>query len=545
MTKKKNPSPPGSVDPRNRMNDLDSRSWLKFQKSWFVWPAQQAHAEVAADFILFFTKQRNAEDQAACIGLIEENTGPLLPVLKKLGREAVIFSPTGKELLAAPSDHTIERQLDYALVEVCDLPGEPQHLQQNIDSWRERLQVLAKRLKPKAYLTIFTRNFDANGQLLPWAWYLGLVLSRLLSIKDEKIGCRSASGKLNLINQTGDLTHDCANRNETPPGEGMQAGWRTGQEVIYCLNFRREENESENVLHEVLPLSNFFSLTPSTPPSSAPDRGAAANFHAQIKTFSRREQALPPSWFVAKPPPREKNVLLHPAKFPESLVTYFLREFSQPGERIFDPMAGTGSALMAALAAQRQAYGLELNPEFHRIACGRVQKYLAETPPAAACKWQLACGDAAAAESYLTLPDTFDYVLTSPPYWDMLRMKGAETQQKRQQAGLLQFYSDDDRDLGNRSDYEEFLADLVKIYLRVAERLAPGRYMTIIVKNIKKRGKIYPLAWHLALRLRESLILCHEQFWCQDDQSLAPFGYRYAWVSNTFHHYCLHFRKPE
>ncbi|MGH7491158.1 MAG: DNA methyltransferase, partial [bacterium] len=192
----------------------------------------------------------------------------------------------------------------------------------------------------------------------------------------------------------------------------------------------------------------------------------------------------------------------------------------------------------------RHAYGIELHPQFHRIASERVQKLLSGMPHAAKPKWRLNCGDAAATRSYRSLPNTFDYVLTSPPYWDMLRMKGAETQQKRRQAGLLQFYSDDKRDLGNRDDYEGFLADLVKVYLRVAERLVAGRYMTIIVKNVKKRGKIYPLAWDLAIHLSRHLILCHEQFWCQDDQRLAPFGYRYAWVSNTFHHYCLHFRKP-
>ncbi|MDZ7344012.1 MAG: DNA modification methylase, partial [candidate division KSB1 bacterium] len=159
-------------------------------------------------------------------------------------------------------------------------------------------------------------------------------------------------------------------------------------------------------------------------------------------------------------------------------------------------------------------------------------------------RWQLQCGDASKAETYGELPDTFHYIITSPPYWDMLRMKGAHTQQQRKQAGLLQFYSDDERDLGNIADYEAFLESLLNLYRLVGGRLVPGRYMTIIVKNVKKKGKIFPLAWDLSLRLRQDFILGREQFWCQDDQKLAPFGYRYAWVSNTFHHYCLHFRKP-
>ncbi|MEJ2600596.1 MAG: hypothetical protein P8Z00_19840, partial [Anaerolineales bacterium] len=67
-------------------------------------------------------------------------------------------------------------------------------------------------------------------------------------------------------------------------------------------------------------------------------------------------------------------------------------------------------------------------------------------------------------------------------------------------------------------------------------------YMTIIVKNIKKGGKIYPLAWDLAKRLGQTYTLKDEKIWCQDDIRLAPYGMGNAWVSNTFHHYCLQFR---
>lgn len=34
------------------------------------------------------------------------------------------------------------------------------------------------------------------------------------------------------------------------------------------------------------------------------------------------------SWFIHNPPPRKENVLLHPAKFPESLVQEFIEFFT-------------------------------------------------------------------------------------------------------------------------------------------------------------------------------------------------------------------------
>ena len=58
-----------------------------------------------------------------------------------------------------------------------------------------------------------------------------------------------------------------------------------------------------------------------------------------------------------------------------------------------------------------------------------------------------------------------DYVLTSPPYWDMLRARGAHTQKSRRETPELDvFYSDDPDDLGNIADYDEFLERLAAIY---------------------------------------------------------------------------------
>ena len=57
------------------------------------------------------------------------------------------------------------------------------------------------------------------------------------------------------------------------------------------------------------------------------------------------------SWFLHNPPPRRRNVLRHPAKFPETLAQEFVEFFTKRGQVVLDPMAGTGSALVAALRA--------------------------------------------------------------------------------------------------------------------------------------------------------------------------------------------------
>ncbi len=248
------------------------------------------------------------------------------------------------------------------------------------------------------------------------------------------------------------------------------------------------------------------------------------------------------SWFIHNPPPRRAGVLVHPAKFPETLAREFIEFFTKQDEAVLDPMAGTGSTLVAALRARRNSYGIELNPKYVDIARAAIAE---ERSRLGKSFHDLACdirqGDATAILQK-DLP-RINYVLTSPPYWDMLHARGGATQKRRRSTAALDvLYSDDPRDLGNVHDYDVFLAHLVSAYAALKPLLVSRAYLTIIVKNVKKGGKIYPLAWDLGRELGRIYSLKDEKVWCQDNQALAPYGLGSAWVSNTFHHYCLQFR---
>ncbi len=245
------------------------------------------------------------------------------------------------------------------------------------------------------------------------------------------------------------------------------------------------------------------------------------------------------SWFVHNPPPRGKDVLLHPAKFPETLAGEFIEFFTKRGETVLDPMMGTASALVAALEAGRNAVGVELLPKYAEIGEERLRD--TELPLGEGPSFRVICGDARDLLEFGV--GEVDYCLTSPPYWDMLRRKGFETQKEREEKGLDVHYSDDANDFGNIDDYEQFVDGVCEVYRAVAELLRPRRYLTVVVKNVKKGGTIYPLAWDLGRRVGEFLKLKDEKIWCQDNQRLAPYGMGNAWVSNTMHHYCLNFRK--
>ena len=252
------------------------------------------------------------------------------------------------------------------------------------------------------------------------------------------------------------------------------------------------------------------------------------------------------SWFIHNPPPRSKDVIRHPAKYPETLAQEFIEFFTKPGQIVIDPMVGTGSTLVAALNAKRHSYGIELNPEYASIARQAVAEERNQLGNAAeGIIAEVINGDAANIQDHINkyqIPP-IDYLITSPPYWNMLHARGSVSQQTRRSSTELDvYYSDHPKDLGNIKDYTEFLDSLVNIYASLKAHLRPKAYLTIIVKNVKKGGRIYPLAWDLAKLLTSYYSLKDEKIWCQDNQRLAPYGFGNAWVSNTFHHYCLQFR---
>jgi DNA modification methylase len=222
----------------------------------------------------------------------------------------------------------------------------------------------------------------------------------------------------------------------------------------------------------------------------------------------------------------------HPATFSPTLISDFIKFFTKEKMIVLDPFLGIGSTLVACDRTNRIGYGIELNRKFAEAAKKRVSK-----------KQIIIEGDAMNLDKYNI--GEVDYCITSPPYLNMLH-KVDVNQKIRQNNGLFTKYSDDPRDLGNITDYNIFMGKILTIFDKVYDKMKNGAYLTIIVQNIINKDVMTPFAWDLAIRLSSpphKFVLKKEKIWCQDHKNLHPFGYPYAWVSNTHHHYCLVFRK--
>jgi site-specific DNA-methyltransferase (adenine-specific) len=75
---------------------------------------------------------------------------------------------------------------------------------------------------------------------------------------------------------------------------------------------------------------------------------------------------------------------LHLTQKPLSVLTPLLEAFSQKGQTVVDPFAGSGSTLIAARDLSHDFIGIELDPQYHAIAKQRLAKIDCE--PIAGCQ---------------------------------------------------------------------------------------------------------------------------------------------------------------
>ena len=260
------------------------------------------------------------------------------------------------------------------------------------------------------------------------------------------------------------------------------------------------------------------------------------------------------SWFVAdsRRYHRNKDTELHPARFPEEMVARFLTFFTKAGGWVLDPFAGSGATLMACSETDRHGVGIELSPRFAAVARQRLDLLPDQVVIGGDCRradqpgfWAPAL-DAGCPQ--LDGRPQFDLILTSPPYWRMLRTtRGGvvSTQQERAAQGLATHYSEDDADLGNLTDYDAFVEALGGVFDGLAPLLKPRRYLVIILQNLRDPdGVVRPLAWDVARRVSRSYLFQGERIWCQNTKKLGIWGYPKTFVPNYHHHYCLIFRRP-
>lgn len=70
----------------------------------------------------------------------------------------------------------------------------------------------------------------------------------------------------------------------------------------------------------------------------------------------------------------------HPAVFPVGLPEFIIKAYSEPGDIVYEPFAGSGSTLIAAENTGRVCYASELAPEYVDLICRRYMRMFPNGP---------------------------------------------------------------------------------------------------------------------------------------------------------------------
>ena len=79
-------------------------------------------------------------------------------------------------------------------------------------------------------------------------------------------------------------------------------------------------------------------------------------------------------WDIPNVKSRHPEKTIHPCQFPIELVERCVLALTNENDIVYDPFAGVGSSLIAALKNGRQAYGTELMQEYIDIGLERIEK---------------------------------------------------------------------------------------------------------------------------------------------------------------------------
>lgn len=250
---------------------------------------------------------------------------------------------------------------------------------------------------------------------------------------------------------------------------------------------------------------------------------------------------LTKSFWLSEKCQYDKFAFQHPAPFLIKDIEKLVSMFTKKEMVVLDPFSGIGTTLVACNNLGRKGIGIELNKKYCDLTVQRLNEL------GGGHNQQIVCGDSL--QEIPKLKGKIDYCITSPPYHNILKNNGQglriKKAEKRSGARIgVDYYSENENDLGNQESYQAFLNLFRKIMLAVYKKLNDKKYTTIIIsdftvdkKEVCVQGDIVELMEGIGFEFSGTTILL------QDNKPLYPFGYPFAYKINHQHQNIITFRK--
>ncbi len=240
---------------------------------------------------------------------------------------------------------------------------------------------------------------------------------------------------------------------------------------------------------------------------------------------------------------------LHPAPYSFQDIEHLILFFTKKGMKVLDPFGGVGSTAKACELNNRYCTSIELQKKWNNLAKERL-----ETEVGIGCSknHSFLLGDSRTVLK--TLDDSsFDFMVTSPPYWSILNKKADHKVKKERLSNNLDtnYSENDENDLANIENYDNFLEILVnEIFMECGRVIKPHKYMCLVVSDFRNKSKFISFHSDLIQKINNKITpdnyrinLQGIKILIQNHKSLLPYGYPFAYVENIHHQYVLIFRK--
>lgn len=237
----------------------------------------------------------------------------------------------------------------------------------------------------------------------------------------------------------------------------------------------------------------------------------------------------------------------HPAPYSFQDIMQLILFFTKENAEVLDPFGGVGSTAKACELTNRKCTSIEISKKWHELSIERLET---EVKKGSSKRHNFINGDSVE-ELKKFKEASFDFVVTSPPYWSILNKKIDHKTIERVEEKLATNYSDNEKDLGNINDYNKFLNILVNdIFKECGRILKEKKYMAIVVSDFRNKDEFISFHSDLIQRINKlnidekyELTLQGVKVLLQNHKSLLPYGYPFAYVENIHHQYILIFRK--
>ena len=215
------------------------------------------------------------------------------------------------------------------------------HPDQYVDWFLPRARVLMDVLSPEGSFVLNIKEKAVNGEKHPYVYDLVLALRRQLGwrLVDEYMWHKKNCYPGKWPNRFRDAWERILHFTKTP-------SFKMNQEAVMIPTGDWKDKRLRNL---------------SDTDRQRDESGNGNGFGKRVENWIGRNMAYPTNVLHLATECGQRD---HPATFPKSLPTWFVKLLSDPGDLVLDPFAGSGTTLIAALELGRRAAGIDLDRRY-------------------------------------------------------------------------------------------------------------------------------------------------------------------------------------